>query len=158
MQHRALICLAIVCAAACVDHSQAVDGPNFDVRITLSDAARSQLQSAGETMRVTAYFDGNSWYKPFYAGGPFRAVFLGKKEVEVGLDEVAHFRGITFPGKEFANLTRGRYYVTINVFSARRANPNNMLNCNVREGPSAQFAAQLIEVRCTPNHPETPAT
>jgi hypothetical protein len=151
--HRHLIYLAVLCSSGCGNSSHPVSGPSFDVRIALSESARSQLESLGEDIFVTAYFDGNSWFEPMYTGGPFRAVFLGKQVVEVGLDEIAHFRGISFPAKQFADLTWRRYYVTINVVSSRHGSANNLLTCDVPEGVSSRFDHQLIEINCSPIRP-----
>jgi len=129
--------------------SNPLSSPTFDVKVKLSAAAKAQLSALGARLRVVAYFDGDSWWRPLYAGGPFRAVFLGKDDIEIELDEVAHFRAKPFPQDQASELLWGHYFVTINVSSSA----HNFLNCGAPEGASSEFADQVMEVDCKLIHP-----
>jgi hypothetical protein len=144
---RGLTGLLVLLAAGC-GGSPPLSGPTFNVRVGLSTAAKAKLAMLGERIRVVAYFDGDSWRRPLYSGGPFRAVFLGKQDVEIGLDDIAHFQGTRFPDNKVTELLWGRYFVTINLFSARIGSSDNLLNCPAPKRASSKLADQTIDVDC----------
>ena len=137
--------LAVAIACACAER---IKGPDFDVKVTFSEAAGAKLHRLGERIKVAVYFDGDSKRGPSERNAPFRAVLLGQKVLDIGVEEVAHIRGVTFSASDYADLDDGRYFATLNVFSARLRDPNNFLDCGASEITAESLANRTIEVQC----------
>src|SRR5271170_6164339 len=155
MRNSILLC-ALVLMAGCSGASavvvlKLVAGPEFDVKVVLSDLARAELQRRDESIKVHVVFDGDS--KSFIENmtshnAPERPIYLGSQDIEVELSEVARVHGVKFDGEKYSRLSNGNYYVTINVVSGRRQLKYNLLNCEVPEGLMDNFKNQTIVVRC----------
>lgn len=112
-------------------YDQTVQVPDFAVAVKLSKAAESRLRSLNESITVAAYFDGDGEPEPGVDTSPMRAVVLGNETEEVNDKNVAEFKGKKVFAKAWKRLSDKNYYVTINVFSARKAVANNILDCSV---------------------------
>jgi hypothetical protein len=141
--------LSVLALVTACGQGPPIKGPEFDVKVAMSEAALSTIEGLGERIKVAAFFDGDSIFGSPFNNAPFRSVFLGHQVVEISPTEIAHFQNVTFPSREFSHLLFRKYFVTINVFSARRKDPKNLLNCSTPEKSSGQLANQVIVVKCT---------
>jgi len=94
-------------------------------------------------------FDGDPLPGQGTYNAPMRNVVLGSAERLADRNNVATFNGVRIPLLEWEKLSDKNYFVTINVYSARRAEDNNLLDCN---DPMSQrietFRGKSIEVSC----------
>ena len=129
--------------------SKTVPVPSFAITVKLSDLAERRLRSIGETINVIAYFDGDALPGKGKYNAPFRDVYLGSDEKLVDGDLVAKFEKGTVLLSDWNRLADKDYFVTINIVSARRVDPNNLLDCADPISQKIQsFAGKTIAVQC----------
>lgn len=140
----------LVCAVSLAD---AAETPKFDLVLTLSPAALAELTKIHEQVTVAA----------MYAGQPTKEAQKKKiddeiGEVNLGSEEITRpmtaatakvsFTGKGFEAKKLKWVTPGTAKVLINVYSARKANDDNLLDCGLFEDTLAVAAAKPIEISC----------
>jgi hypothetical protein len=113
--------------------------PPFDIQVTLSDAARQKLETAGETIKVAIYFDGDGAPQPGEKTAPSRQVYLGKHVVELRQPGRIRIAEARISEEAVGRLSDPNYHFTINVFSGRRVFSDNVL----RNGYAAGLASDL---------------
>ena len=126
--------------------------PALEVSVELSKAAKAKLSSLHESVRVIAYFDGDSKSGPSEANAPFRAVYIGSTDATAEPGKIARLAHVPFGARQRKSLVDDKYYVLLNVVSGRRSVPNNLLDCSDGEFPvSVEHPAlpEPINVRCT---------
>jgi len=80
---------------------------------------------------------------------PNRDVVLGSAEKTVDANNEVRFTNVRVPLSDWNRLADKNYFVTINVFSARRADENNLLDCDdPMDRRIESFRGKTIEVRC----------
>jgi hypothetical protein len=122
--------------------------PGFAISIELSPQAEKRLDSLRETIKILAMFDGDPLPGQGCFNAPMRDVYLGSGEKLVDANNVADFSDLKVSQHHWNELADKDYYVTINVFSARKKYKNNLLDCGVPEGHISAFAGKTTEVRC----------
>jgi hypothetical protein len=122
--------------------------PQFSIAIKLSEPARQKLESMHESILVIAYFDGDPLPGQGQDNAPFRDVFLGSDELLADAQNTATFNNTKVSESNWNRLADKNYFVTINVFSARKASKNNILNCGSPENRLGTFAGKTTEVSC----------
>ena len=143
---RRLIALAALpCLAAC--HAPAAKGPYaFSVDVTLTPAAVQKLASIHETVAVQAY----------YAGLPALGVQATPDgEVDLGSEKMEFtppqghvtFTGSVISGNDLKSIT-GKPRVLLNVFSARHAAADTLLDCGIFEDEIAVAQAKPPHITC----------
>ena len=126
-----------------------VEVPRFAIAVELSDQAERRLHGIGETVKVIAYFDGDALPGQGRYNPPFRDVYLGSDEKLVDGNLVARFDNGTVLLSDWNRLSDKDYFVTINIVSARKAYPNNLLDCADPISQKIQsFAGKTIQVKC----------
>lgn len=140
--------LLLFSTAACVD-DKAVIVPDFTISIRLSAQAAAKLHSLHESIKVRVVFDGDGEEVPSVKTAPHRAVYLGYVEKEVNDKNIAEFKGEKVPEKDWNRLFNKDYFVTINVFSARKALPDNILFCDIIEEKIESMRDKISEVHCS---------
>jgi hypothetical protein len=122
--------------------------PEFSIAVTLSSKAKAKLQSLHETIKVLAMFDGDPLPGQGKDRAPMRGVYLGSKEVLVDANNNASFSNLKVKQSDWNRLADKDYYVTINVYSARRTYKNNLLDCGFLERHLSAFAGKSTAVHC----------
>ncbi len=126
-----------------------VEVPRFAIAVKLSDPAEMRLRSIGETVKVIAYFDGDALPGQGTYNPPFRDVYLGSDEKLVDGNLVARFDNGTVLLSDLNRLSDKNYFVTINIVSARKVDPNNLLDCADPISQRIQsFAGKTVPVKC----------
>src|SRR5690606_11280211 len=80
---------------------------------------------------------------------PHRVVYLGYVEKEVNDKNIAEFKGEKVPERDWNRLFNKNYFVTINVFSARKVLPDNILSCDIIEEQIESMRDKISEVHCS---------
>jgi hypothetical protein len=126
-----------------------VDVPEFVIAVRLSPQAETRLKSIHESIEVLAMFDGDPLPGQGKHNPPNRDVVLGSAERPVDGNNEARFKNVKVPLSDWDRLADKDYFVTINTFSARKADENNLLDC---DDPMSRrigsFRGKTIEVRC----------
>jgi len=136
-----------------VSGAGAAEAPKFDLVLTLSPAALTELTRLHEQVTVSA----------MYAGEPTKEAQKKKiddeiGEVNLGSEEATRpltaatgkfsFVGKGFEAKKLKWVKPGTAKVLINVYSARKAADDNLLDCGLFEDTLATAAAKPIEISC----------
>lgn len=120
----------------------------FSVEVSLSDAAKRQLGLTGETVIVAAsYFAGG---REGVAADEFNDVGLidlGRVEVELDGEGTAILDG-SGVRKDRLGLVEGEPEVNVNVYSGRRASPDNVLGCDMFQDEVRVAAGKPIRIAC----------
>lgn len=123
--------------------------PHFAIGVKLSPKASERLRSLHESVQVLAIFDGDPLPGQGKYNPPNRDVFLGNEERLVDESGVARFDHTRVPLSDWNRLSDKNYFVTINVFSARKAVANNLLDCaDPIDRRIETFRDRTIEVQC----------
>ena len=126
-----------------------VEVPHFAIAVKLSDQAEKRLHSIGESVLVIAYFDGDALPGQGKYNPPNRDVFLGNDEKLVDQNSVARFDDSRVPLSDWQRLSDKNFFITINTVSARKADKNNLLECDDPISRRIEsFRGKTIEVRC----------
>lgn len=123
---------------------------SFDVEVTLSEQAAARLDAAKEGIIVYASYYGDP--KPSAAKhvDEIGMIDLSPENEQVELPSsggLAHVTGATVDKKRFAWLD-GPPKVNVNVFTARKSSPDNLLECDLIDGPVAEVRKETITVHC----------
>lgn len=135
-----------------IDPAQTViaHAKGFRVNLTLSDKAKKLLTEKRETIIVAAYVSGIP--KP---GTPSRFVEdmgeigLGQRDVEVAPGQNADVGEIRLDSDALAQITDKGPQLLVNVFSGRKSSKNNLLSCDIYEGPLERVEGKSIAISCT---------
>lgn len=119
------------------------------VDLTLTPRAAEKLSAMDEGITIAAMYDGE----------PTRA---HRKQVDemgmiaLGMDRVTvtgKAQRVVVPIRKLdrvrvAWVVGGQPHLLINVFTARRKNPDNLLNCDIYDGPLADIRGKPIAIKC----------
>ncbi|NLH83080.1 MAG: hypothetical protein GX458_19890 [Phyllobacteriaceae bacterium] len=145
-----LIAGASLCCAVA---ASAAETPKFDLVLSLSPAALAELTKIHEQVTIAA----------MYAGEPTKDAQKKKIDDEIGEVNLGHeeitrpmtastttvsFVGKGFDAKRLKWVKPGTAKVLINVYSARKVNDDNLLDCGLFEDTYAAAAAKPIEISC----------
>jgi hypothetical protein len=134
------------------DHgSQVLSG--FTVEVTLSEKARQKLIESKETIAATSYFIASpkrgvplSEYRRFLSRpGP---IGLGYLDVEAKPGERLRFGEIKLNQSAIAMIDEQGPQLLVNVASGRRAFRDNILWCDIYEGPLEPIQGKTIQITC----------
>jgi len=126
-----------------------VDVPHFSIAVKLSPKATERLRSSHESVEVLALFDGDPLPGQGKYNAPSRDVFLGNDEKLVDDSGVARFDHTKVPLSDWNRLSDKNYFVTINVYSARKVVSNNLLDCaDPIDRKIETFRDRTIDVQC----------
>ena len=126
-----------------------VDVPHFGIAVKLSPKATERLRILHESVKVLALFDGDPLPGQGKYNPPNCDVFLGSDEKLVDSSEVARFDHTRVPLIDWNRLSDKNYFVTINVFSARKVVSNNLLDCaDPIDRRIETFRDRTIDVQC----------
>jgi hypothetical protein len=122
----------------------------FEVRVRLTPEAVRHLASINEQVTIAAMFGGS--LKPGATpntDGP-DGINLGEDLVDIPpqADQVVKITGRSFEAARLGDI-QGEPTVLINIFSARKAGPDNILDCGIFEGPISQAQAAQVDISCS---------
>jgi hypothetical protein len=101
-----------------------------------------------ETIAVSATFDGDPLPGQGRYNPPNRDVFLGWEERLVDDNNVATFDHTRVPLADYNRLSDNNYFVTVNVYSARKVTRDNLLDCGVPIDRIEMFRGKTVVVEC----------
>jgi hypothetical protein len=126
-----------------------VEVPEFVIAVKLSPKAEARLKSINESIEVLAMFDGDPLPGQGKYNPPNRDVWLGSADRPVDSNNEARFKNVRVPLSDWNRLADKNYFVTINTSSARKADKNNLLDCDDPMSRRIEsFQGKTIEVRC----------
>ena len=152
----ALVCVAMAVSAGSQRHKtppedysdKTVVVPEFAISVSLSPQADKRLRGLHETIKILAMFDGDPLPGQGHDNASMRDVYLGSDEKLVDSNNIAKFNDTKISQRHWNQLSNKDYYLTINVFSARKTYKDNLLSCGVPEARISTFADKTIEVHC----------
>jgi len=119
--------------------AKALASPDFFVRVVLTPDADAWMRKTGETIWISGLFEDEI--------GP-EGIWLGKTEVTLTTDRLAHIHGIRFHSRLAQLMSGVDYEVLINVGSGRNTSDLNYLDCETLQGPISQFQGRTSQVNC----------
>jgi hypothetical protein len=124
------------------------DSFGIDVKISLSPEAARRLTVDGEGMVVAAW-----WYGEPNPAGMAHVDAIGRIDLGDATVEVPGQPGSARLGGPEGLVPRlawvdGPVWVNINIWSARRSGPDNILDCDFFDGELAHATARPIALRC----------
>ncbi|GJD55525.1 hypothetical protein [Methylobacterium dankookense] len=133
-------------------------GPyGFSVQVSLSPKALKKLTDISESVTVRSFYYGTMERKPTRADIK-RARAEGREpdQIEITGDTAtlpaaggtAAMAGRGVPGADVAAIGKNPVKVNINVFSARKAAPDNLLDCDLFDDAVAVARAKPIAITC----------
>jgi hypothetical protein len=142
---RAFILAVALGLTAC--HAPAAHGPRgFTVEVALTPAAAAKLSSLHEKVAVAAYYYGLP--APGVPANQDGQVDLGSEKMEfTPPQDQVHFSGAVVDEGDLTTIA-GPPRVLINVFSARHAVSDNLLDCSTFEDTIATARARTPHITC----------
>jgi hypothetical protein len=122
--------------------------PTFTIRIALSDPATKKLRDAGESIKGLITFDGDGIPREGEHTAPMRPVVLGCYQFEISEAGDVSIANAYISAEASKRLTDPDYYVTINVFSGRRAFKDNVLKDGFAVMHISQATKAPIQISC----------
>ncbi len=158
MKALVLAALAVTVAGTGPGIAQSAAGPyGFSVQVTLSPKARQKLAALSEGVNVKSFYYGTMERKPTRADIK-RARAEGREpdQIEMTGDIVtlpadggtAALAGSGVGGADLAAIGKNPLRVTLNVFSARKAAPDNLLDCDLFDDTVAAARSRPVVVTC----------
>jgi hypothetical protein len=145
----ALLLATAAAGAAATQRPPARPALGFTLDISYSPRAAAEMARRREALTISAYYEG----EPSRAGARHTN---GEDGINLGDDTrtvPARSGPVAVTGRGFlparlAWTRAGTIRVNVNLFSARRSGPDNILDCGVVEGPLARIAGRTHPVRC----------
>lgn len=150
-----LIWLTLHGFAYAQDRPRTLEAPQhgFRVEVSLSEKAKKKLNESKETVIAIAYFTGT-----VRGGIPFRQykqyasrpgpIGLGETEIEVSPGKPADFSDLKLNQGALPLLDSSGPQLLINVVSGRKSSENNLLDCDIYEGPLKSVVGTSIPIHC----------
>jgi hypothetical protein len=123
----------------------------FQVKVTLSPRATEVLRLRSEQVVVATNYFGFPDFAHRKDGGEMGEINLAPRQ-EARLPAsggIAEIKGSGVATERFDWLQDRRPQVLVNVVSARLSSPDNLLNCDVFEGPLARAQKEPVAIYCT---------
>ena len=121
----------------------------FDVRITLSDLAAERLRTTREGIVVSAYYTGDPLPSAENRANQIGTIDLGTENREViGAEGLVRITGKKVDLRRL-DWIKGPVMLNVNVYSARRTNPDNILSCDFFDGKLSSAVRKTPTLHCT---------
>jgi hypothetical protein len=121
----------------------------FDVRITLSDLAAERLKTTREGIVVSAYYTGEPLPSAENRANQIGTIDLGTENREViGAEGLVRITGKKVDLRRLEWI-KGSVLLNVNVYSARRTNPDNILSCDFFDGKLSSAVRKTPVLHCT---------
>ena len=140
-----LLLLAFLAAACAAPAGAALP---FAVTVTLSPRAAERLAALPEDIIVAASFSGDPTPEGRAHGDEIGRIALGRAEARLPpAAGTVHFAG-TEAAAEAIRWVAGPVLLNVNVYSARRSGPDNLLACDFFDGTLASAARAPVTLHC----------
>jgi hypothetical protein len=145
--------VAVFAAAAILLSSPATHASEdqfaFTVRITLSPKAAATLTQTSEGIIVSAAYSGDPIPSAVKHADEIGQINLGLENVEVpGKPATVQVTG-TKIYRNHVPWIKGPILLNVNVYSARRSGPDNILACDFFDGTLQQAVRQSLSLHCS---------
>jgi hypothetical protein len=121
----------------------------FVVDVTLSTKAAARLAELGESIELSAYWYGEATKAARRQADEVGQITLGDEKHQIsGSGGRAVFSGASFDRRRLRLVTGGRALMNLNVYTARRRHPDNLLSCDLFDDDMALAAAKPIAIHC----------
>lgn len=120
----------------------------FDLNVTLSEKAAASLASRNEAIVVSASYYGDPKPGARRHANEIGQIDLGREEVDIpGKPGLARITGakVEVPRLEWLD---GQVMVNVNVFTARKSGPDNLLSCDIIDGPLQKVRSAPVTLNC----------
>jgi hypothetical protein len=122
---------------------------SFDVQVFLSSRAAARLGSLSEGIVVDAAYSANPAPGAESHADQIGRIDLGNAKIEIsGRPQVAHVAGPHIT-KTLLAETRGPVLLNVNLYSARRSGPDNILSCDFFDGNLADAVHKTLQLHCS---------
>jgi hypothetical protein len=122
---------------------------SFDIQISLSSKAASKLASLSEGIVVSATWSGNPRSGAERLANQAGQIDLGRQTIELsGRPQTAHITA-PHPAQGLLGEIQGPVELNVNVYSARRSGPDNILNCDFYDGNQQDVLHKPLAVHCS---------
>jgi hypothetical protein len=136
---------------SCEKQSESIDIPYFEIELKLNEQAEYKLFTDNESIVIAIWFekyidaetDINILPKK-YVDRHLCSFLLLFHEVEVTTERIIKIDNLTIPKKRYNLLEDKEIYVTINVYSGRKASNLNILNVSAFIKPLNELNEQRI--------------
>lgn len=127
----------------------------FDIQLTLTPRTADKLAAMGEQVTVSAMFFGDP--RP---GAPVEEgmgeIRLGEDTIDVApANAVVVVTGAGFDPKRISEI-EGPPQVLINVYTARKAHGDNLIDCGIYQGPIKMAQEKPVAIECDLLEPPAP--
>ncbi len=140
-------CIVLVMGSLAIAATSASYG--FELDVTLSPKAAAKLAAMGEKIDVAVYWSGEP--KPAFAkkANNEGEIELGEEVLELPGSAVhAVVTGKKFVASHLSWIKGGSPRVLVNVYTARKKDPNNLLNCDIYDGDFAKLGEKPLSLAC----------
>jgi hypothetical protein len=121
----------------------------FQVRVTLSDKAAATLKRLNEGVVISASYSGDPRPSAKKHADQIGRIALGIQNVEIpGRPATVIVSGSHVRRGRVAWI-RGPVLLNVNVYSARRSGPDNILACDFFDGTLKSAARRIVPIRCS---------
>lgn len=123
--------------------------PSFDVEITLSQKAAAKLSSLSEGMVIAATYAGDPVPGAEKHANQIGQIDLGRQTIDISgrpqfvLIPAPHIR------HDALSEIRGPILLNVNVYSARRHGPDNILSCDFFDGNLEEAVHKHLSLHCS---------
>ncbi|NUU66343.1 hypothetical protein HQN64_09495 [Enterobacteriaceae bacterium BIT-l23] len=149
LRRYSLWALFMVVAAGNGQAAQTRPLPDLQIQVVLSPSARQTLVQGKEGITVAADWYGEPNARHQSDADESGQIDMGRSELNLPSEGgTARFTPAAINSKRLGWLKEG-LRVNINVYSARRHWPDNILNCEMADGPVAGLARKPVTLRCS---------
>lgn len=135
-------------------------GFGYDVQLVFTPATVEKLKGMGEQVSVSAYYFGEAVPAARERTNDIDQIDLGNELIDVQPgDQTVHMTGSMVDQAKFADVEGGKPSVLINVFTARKKDGNNLINCGIFQNLIEKAQAAPMKIECdliTPQPKPTP--
>ncbi len=122
-----------------------VPGTPITVTVTLSDSAHKKVAGVGEKITVDATYYGQP--KPGVDAEEM-GVMLGEERVDLEPDSPSTTLAGGYDTQKLAKDVDGEARLLINIYTARKALPDNLLSCDIFDDTVRKAAALSVGLAC----------
>jgi hypothetical protein len=129
------------------ENGDSIEIPEFEILIELSDKAEERLASDNESIIVMAFFTGRPIDKipaKYKDKLDVDGLYLRNYSVELTDKRTAIFKGVKFHKDLYNLLADKNIEILINVYSGRRASPDNILTCDLLQDNISNVAGKTF--------------
>jgi hypothetical protein len=144
-----LLCLAFALAVSAGSVRTASEPFAFQVSVTLSPQAAATLRRLDEGIVISASYSGNPRPSAKQHVDQIGQIPLGIQNVEIpGKAATVIVNGSRVRRGRLAWI-RGPVLLNVNVYSARRSGPDNILGCDFFDGTLKSAARHAVPIHCS---------